>query len=144
MTNEEWTEVVAWVEARYPKAWAAEQNVAYFEDLGSFDASDVWTGILGFYETGSAFPPTGSQLVSRARVSRKAAAVEDRYDRVALPEPDPEPTQSKDGYLADKYPDEQVSWTEHIRRVHADGYPCQSRLCDIHNEELLAKQKENA
>ena len=141
MTPTEWAEIVAWVEARYPKAWAAEQNVAYFEDLEQFDASDVWTGILGFYETGSAFPPTGSQLVSRARESRRESAVEDRYDRPALPEPVVMPV---DSWLTKWYPEETVTWTEHIRRVHADGYPCQSRLCDIHNEELLAKQKENA
>jgi len=47
-------------------------------------------------------------------------------------------------WLTKWYPEETVTWTEHIRRVHADGYPCQSRLCDIHNEDLLAKQKENA
>jgi len=141
MTNEEWTEIVAWVEARYPKAWAAEQNVAYFEDLEQFDASDVWTGLFGYYEEGTAFPPTGSQLVSRARTSRRQAAVEDRYDQPALPEPVLKPVSS---WLTKWYPEETVTWTEHIRRVHADGYPCQSRLCDIHNEDLLAKQKENA
>ena len=136
MTNEEWTEIVAWVEARYPKAWAAEQNVAYYEDLNAFDASDVWTGLLNYYEEGTAFPPTGSQLVSRARQSRKAAAVEDRYDRPPLPEP---VTMPVDSWLTKWYPEETVSWTEHIRRVHADGYPCESRLCDIHSQ-----QKENS
>jgi len=139
MTNEEFDEIVEWVTSRFAKGWNAEQVVAYFEDLGRFDASDVWTGLFGYYEEGTAFPPTGSQLVSRARQSRRAAAVEDRYDRPALPEP---VTMPVDSWLTKWYPEETVTWTEHIRRVHADGYPCQSRLCDIHNEELLAKQKE--
>ena len=135
MTPIEWAEIVAWVEARYPKAWAAEQNVAYFEDLEQFDASDVWTGILGFYETGSAFPPTGSQLVSRARESRRESAVEDRYDRPALPEPVVMPV---DSWLTKWYPEETVTWGEHIRRVHATKR-CESKFCDIHSQ-----QKENA
>lgn len=128
MTPVEWAEIVAWIEARYPKAWSAEQNVAYFEDLGSFDASDVWTGVYGYYSEGTAFPPTGSQLVSRARVSRREAAIEDRYDHAALPEPVVMPVSS---WLTKWYPEESVSWGEHIRRVHATKR-CESRFCDIH------------
>ena len=135
MNNTEWTEIVAWIEARYPKAWKAEQVIAFYEDLEQFDASDVWTGVYGFYSEGSAFPPTGAQLASRARESRRDAAVEDRYDRPALPEP---VTMPVDSWLTKWYPGETVTWGEHIRRVHKTRR-CESRFCDIHSQE-----KENA
>ena len=143
MNNTEWTEIVAWVEARYPKAWAAEQNVAYFDDLNGFDISDVWSALFTLYDRGSDFAPTGSKLKAAAMDERRASALRDRYDTVALPEPVTRPIGS---WLEKWYPDETVTWTEHIRRVHADGYPCQSRLCDIHNEALLSasRTKENA
>ena len=138
MTNEEWTEIVAWVEARYPKAWAAEQNVAYYDDLHGFDISDVWSALLTVYDRGSDFAPTGSKLKAAAIVERRASALRDRYDSVALPEPTPDELPA-DGWIARRYPGEQVDGTEHVRRWHTEKGPCGSKFCDIHSQ-----QKENA
>ena len=141
MTPSEWVEIVEWVDARWPNQWKPEQDVAYYHDLKDFDASDVWTGLIDEYNRGIDFAPKGSRLVAGAIKSRKQTALDDRYDTVALPVPVVEEPRTYESHLDKWYPDEQVSWSEHVRRLHAKGRPCNSRLCDIHNE-ALAKQEE--
>ena len=138
MTPNEWVEIVEWVDARWPNQWKPEQDVAYYHDVKDFDATDVWSALFAENQRGIDFAPKGSRLVAGANESRRAAAIADRYDTVALPEPVRKPIGS---WLEKWYPNEQVSWTEHIRRVHAKGKPCKSRLCDIHNQALANKEE---
>lgn len=140
MNNAEWDKVVEWVNARYQKGWKSEHDVAYFDDLHDFDISDVWSALFTIYDKGSDFAPTGSRLKAAAIEERRASALRDRYDTVSLPEPVTRPIGS---WLEKWYPEETVSWTEHIRRVHKTKGPCGSRMCDIHAADY-AKQKENA
>ena len=131
MNNEEWDEIVAWVNSRYPNGWKAEQNVAYYDDLARFDISDVWSALFTVYGRGLGFPPNGSQIMAQIAIDVKGKAEQARYDRPALPEP---VTMPVDSWLTKWYPDETVSWTEHIRLVHATRR-CESRFCDIHSQE---------
>ena len=141
MTVEEWDEIVKWVDDRWPNQWHPEQQVAYYDDLAAFDASDVWTALFAENQKGIDFAPKGSRLIAGANESCRQTALNDRYDSVALPVPVEEP-RTYESHLDKWYPGETVSWTEHIRRLHADGYPCQSHLCDIHDKKLLATAKE--
>ena len=134
MKPSEWDEVVDWVDNRWPNSWRPEQALAYLDDIKDYDASDVWGGLFAYYNTGQAFPPTGSQLVARARDERRATAIQDRYDQPALPEPvEVKPVES---WLNKWYPTEDVSWTEHVRRNHRRrDQSCTNRFCDVHQKD---------
>ena len=142
MNADQWEEIVEWVEERFPDTqWLPEQVTVYYQDLKDFDVSDVWSGLFTLYDKGRDFAPNGSQLKAAAGDERKASALRDRYDNPALPEPVTEVRKPVGSWLEKWYPDETVSWTEHIRRVHAKGKPCKSRLCDIHNPALANKEE---
>ena len=129
MNSAEWNEVVEWVETRYTKAWPLEMAAAYHRDLQQFDATYVWDALVGYYERGSTFPPTGSQLYAGAAQARRAAA-ESAKMAPALPAGE---QHSPSLWLERLYPDEHVSWAEHLVRVHIGRNPdgCQSPLCDV-------------
>ena len=131
MTGDEWGELAAWIDTRWPNQWHAEQAVAYYHDLDEFDASDVWAGLYHLYNQGLRFAPNGSQLKAATISERRQAALEDRYDSVALPEP----VETETGRIGRLYPGETVDASEHIRRVHESKGPCGSRFCDIHTDQ---------
>ena len=132
MTPTEWDEIVDWIDQRWPNSWRPEQALAYLEDVSEFDASDVWGGVYAYYGKGVAFPPNGSQLVAAAREERRQAAVADRYDQPALPEPVEKVVES---YLNKWYPNDKVTWTEHVRRNHRKRHQdCTNRFCDVHQQ----------
>jgi len=137
-TTKEWQEIMEWIGARFPeKPWTAEQAVAYFHDLEDFDASDVWTGLLAFYEEGQRFAPNGSQLLHAARKERRRGAIDDLYrtsDR-ALPEPK-EPVPEWEEITRKRF-DEVLTPTEYVARIHADSSRCRNSNCDIHNEVVV-------
>lgn len=139
MTPEEWIEIVAWIGERFPDTgWKAEQQVAYFDDLAAFDAQDVWVGILGYYEKGERFAPTGSQLVSRARDERRRSAQEDIYR--ALPEEAGEPT-TWNQYTQRRF-GEELTPMQVIQKLHADQ-PCTNEDCEIHYERVTNGTRSN-
>ena len=73
MTHPEWAQVVAWLVERYPHMdWSAHTNSAYFSDLARFNVTHVWAGVHGYYRSGHAYPPTGSDLLSRAEDAARA------------------------------------------------------------------------
>lgn len=88
MSPEEWGNIVAWVDERFPGGWRPEQAVAYFRDLEEFDSSDVWAAVYSTYEKGREFAPNGSVLRSAALAERARDAR--REYRPELPEPDVE------------------------------------------------------
>ena len=138
MNPEEWDKVVDWVNARFPKGWGPEQDVAYYEDLEEFDASDVWSAVFTLYDRGTEFAPKGSTIRAAAIDERRASALRERYDNPGLPEP-VEKEQDVPGWFGHLYPGETVDGAEHVRRWHRKLGPCGSRYCDIHP---LAKQEE--
>ena len=130
MTGDQWTEVMDWVKVRFPtNEWHPEQAVAYFDDLAQFDATDVWAGLIAIYEQGSAFAPTGSQLVAAAKTERRKAAEADRYR--ALPEPKGVPYRSAENWVTKRFGVE-LSTMDAIRRIHAEQKSCGNPSCDMH------------
>ena len=130
MTPEEWVEIVDWVQQRWPNGWHDEQDVAYYDDLKRFDASDVWVAVFAIYSKGLAFPPNGSMIMAKVLDKTKDRAEQARYDTPALPAA--VGGLPVGGWLDKWYPGERVSWSEHIVRVHASKGPCGSRFCDMH------------
>jgi len=130
MEPDQWGEVVEWVKVRFPKdQWHAEQVVAYFDDVAQFDAADVWAGLIQIYEQGSAFAPTGSQLVAATKAERWKAAEADRYR--GLPEPKGEPYRPDENWISKRF-GEQLSTMDAIRRIHGEQKSCGNPLCDMH------------
>ena len=133
MTPIEWADIVEWMDERFPKSWKKEQEEAYYLDVFGMDASDVWSAIFNIYESGMTFAPNGSQIVAKVIALRRDRAEQARYQTPSLPSPKTE-EMPVGGWLGKWYPDEDVSWEEHIRRVHQKGRPCKSSLCDIHSQ----------
>ena len=129
MNSSEWAEVVEWIETRYTKPWPLEMAAAYYHDLQGFDATYVWDALVGYYERGQVFPPNGSQLYAGAAQARRAAA-ESAKMAPALPATETHPPSR---WLERLYPDEAVSWSVHIERVHVGRNPdgCSNPLCSL-------------
>ena len=129
MKSSEWAEVVEWIETRYTKPWPLEMAAAYYRDLQSFDATFVWDALDTYHKRGQVFPPNGSQLYAGAAQARRAAAESVKMNP-ALPPVEAHPPSQ---WLDHLYPDESVTWGEHLVRVHVGRNPdgCQSPLCDV-------------
>lgn len=126
----EWAEVVEWVEARFPdSAWKPEQAVAYFYDLNTHDASDVWAGLFHIYEKGSSYAPTGSQILAATIEQVKQQARQDVYR--ALPEERGHGITWQD-YTKLRFGEELSAW-EVIKRVHKERSDCTNAACDVHD-----------
>jgi hypothetical protein len=129
VNSSEWAEVVGWIETRYTKPWPLEMAAAYYRDLTGFDATYVWDALVTYYERGQVFPPNGSQLYAGAAQARRAAAESAKLNP-ALPATEAHPPSQ---WLEKLYPDEAVSWTVHIERVHVERNPdgCSNPLCGL-------------
>lgn len=136
VTNEEWIELVEWVNTRYPdRPWRAEQAVAYFYDLEEMSIGDVWSGLFALYEAGRAFAPTGSELLAATREAARRAAREEHYRTGgrALPEEayDPKAEVTWAEFSTRRF-GEELTPGEVIARMHASRTDCRSTTCDIH------------
>ena len=134
MIPSEWIEIVDWIGKRFPDhPWAAEQALAFYDDLAEFDASDVWSGLYSLYEEGQRFAPNGSQLLKAARSERRREA---RPDQNALPETTEDRVSDVWRKVSETKFGEVVSFQEAIERIHAER-PCKTRTCPIHYPEKV-------
>lgn len=124
MTNNEWLEIIEWVDARFNRGWTPDQAVAYFDDLHSHQAEDVWDALYRLYDRGLEFPPNGSQMrkevseVVRGRMERA------KWDAQGLPVPTKEPMTYAAWHERLGLPERwQDAVTEAHRRIHPSGCP---------------------
>ena len=130
MTTGEWLEIVEWIGDRFPdKSWAPEQALAYYADLKSFPAEDIWQAIHVLYEDGQRWAPNGSQLLAEAIKAKRIAA---RPDRQALPESTEEHDPNRFTEWVTKTFGEKLSGTAIVERLHSEQKPCNNPACEIH------------
>ncbi len=135
MDHEQFGELVDWVAERYPDTqWTAEDIIAIFADLKQFDASDVWSAMNHYHESGREFPPNASLMLSRSIEERQKTAREEMYQgqEYGKPLPKPEPI--------DWSATEPIDGTAEVARIHAAMRPCNTKTCDIHYPEKVGAQ----
>lgn len=142
MNKPDMDDLIDFVATRYPdNQWTAEDAVAIFADLRSFDASDVWSAMNHYHEQGREFPPNASLMLSRSIDERQKTAREEMYRGtpeargVALPEPDPIDWSE---YAVSRF-GEKLTWPDAIARIHSEMRPCKTKTCDIHYPKVGAQ-----
>lgn len=135
MEKHHFDEMIDFVAKRYPdNQWTAEDVVAIFADLKDFDASDVWSAMNHYHESGREFPPNASLLLARSIEERQKTAREEMYrgtpEGRGKPLPEPEPIEWSD-YAVKRF-GEEMSFTDVVARIHREMRPCNTKTCDIH------------
>lgn len=136
MEPNEWTEIITWLDERFPRGWTPDQAVAFFADLSDYAAEDVWDALYRIYDRGIAYPPTGSELKKETTL-----VVRDRIQRARDEARGLNPGDLEDGSWKTWGP--KLGWEgsldEAVKSRHAALYPkgCPFSECDVHHNIMV-------
>ena len=142
------------LETAYAKEWPEKSARWIIEQILTIRPdTETLTDAALRIERGSKWLPSPSDVVTSIADTHREAV---RYEQTALPADAVEKAVAP--FLAEKYPDESVTWSQHIAKIHAElswcdrarqrghavGHPaCHSPTCELHRstEQITEHEK---